>query len=131
MAKPIEPGCLAIIIKSKKTENVGRVVRVLTFLGYPIRLPLNTRAEYLIPFEGQYWSIDHKHSRCWSIQLLDGQIAVSVFYDHFKESSSNNQQYVVDATCPIAVCEEDRLMRIDSDDLDEEEIRQEELVYVS
>lgn len=53
--KPIEEGCLAVIVRSSVPENIGKSVRVGKFVGTP---PVEESENVVWDGEGLWWEID-------------------------------------------------------------------------
>ena len=56
MKKPIEPGCMAIVINNHTSSNIGKIITVKKFIGNLDKLKLSRW-----PFNGDdYWEVDQE-----------------------------------------------------------------------
>lgn len=83
--KPIEPGCLAIIINSFAPENIGKTVRVIE------QVDIGKTYEIIVKV-GVVTNTVHytaSTSKCWLVKVLQGEVAIA--RDFFKQPVYNDQ----------------------------------------
>lgn len=83
--KPIEPGCLAIIVNSFTPENIGKTVRVIEQVGVGKTYEIIVKVG-VVPTTIHYAASDSKR---WLVKALQGEVAIA--RDFFKQPVYNDQ----------------------------------------
>lgn len=83
--KPIEPGCLAIIINSLAPENIGKTVRVIEQVGAGKTYKIIVKVG-VVPTTIRYTA---SASKRWLVKVLQGKVVIA--RDFFKQPVYNDQ----------------------------------------